>query len=352
MFRSSFFLLTLLIASNGVSDDIDTPSSLPDWLPSTAIELKPDTKLLVAEVGGIEEYKLNNLDTGKHYFVRVKFVNMLSKATSAKEIQSSCGCMVAASSSQIVEPKSESHFIAYIKPQLTPGPYGKTVTVTFDSGVKLMVLLTATFVSPISLESHSAIIPEGMKTLEIPVHLNVPIDKIQQLVFSTEMGYLKVPEQIFSKDDDGKCVLQFDVSDEMHKQLRVSGSLAEVVRVNDRETKKTICAMSVSLRNESVFRLKPSRVVMKRVGDKFYGEVLVFGDWEKYPVEEHELILLDLVRDRPMDLLITVKSSTKKVAKLEFSAQTKLAIPEGANFVVSNSVSRFGFVDSLVFDGE
>ena len=105
-FLQTLFLSASLLSRNAVSDD--TPRSLPDWLPSSAIELKPDATLLIAEGGGIEEFKLNNLDTGKHYFVRVKLVNMLSKATSAKEIHSSCGCMVAASSSEIVEPKSES----------------------------------------------------------------------------------------------------------------------------------------------------------------------------------------------------------------------------------------------------
>ena len=83
-----------------------------------------------------------------------------------------------------------------------------------------------------------------MKTLEIPVQLNVPIDKIHQLEFATEMGYLKLPEQTFSKDDDGRCVLKFDVSDDMHKHLRVTGNLTEVVRVNDRETKKAITPMN------------------------------------------------------------------------------------------------------------
>lgn len=225
------FFLALLLVEDAVGGD--TFSSLPDWLPSSAIELKPNAKLLVAEGGGIEELKLNNLDTGKHYFVRVKYVNMLGKATSAKEIHSSCGCMVAASSSEIVQPKSESQFIAYIKPQLTPGPYGKTITVTFDSGVVLMVLLSAKFVSPVSLESHSAIIPEVTKTLELPVQLNVPLDSIHQLGFSTEMGYLKLHVQSLEKDDTGRHFLKFDVSEEMHKHLRVAGTVVELVKVFD-----------------------------------------------------------------------------------------------------------------------
>ncbi len=349
-FLQTLFLSASLLSRNAVSDD--TPRSLPDWLPSSAIELKPDATLLIAEGGGIEEFKLNNLDTGKHYFVRVKLVNMLSKATSAKEIHSSCGCMVAASSSEIVEPKSESHFVAYIKPQLNSGPYGKTVTVTFDSGVKLMVLLTATFVSPFSLERHSAVIPEEMKTLEMAVMLNAPMERLQQLGFETEMGYLKCPEQTFPKDDYGRHVLKLDVSDEMHKHLRVAGTLVEVVKVIDRGTKKPICALSISLRSESVFRIKPSRVVLKKVGDKFIGEVLVFGDWEMHPVKENELVLLDLRDSVPLDLSIAVKATNKKFAKLEFSTQSKLVTPEGSNFVVSNGEFHFGFLDSLVFDGE
>lgn len=342
--------LALFLASNAVSDD--SVHALPDWLPGSAIELKPDVKFLVAEGGGVEELKLNNLDTGKHYFVRVKFVNMLSNATSAKEIHSSCGCMVAASSSEIVQPKSESQFIAYIKPQLTPGPYGKTVTVTFDSGVVLMVLLSAKFVSPVSLESNSAVIPEDTKTLELPVQLNVPLDRIHQLVFSTEIGYLKLQVQALAKDGTGRHFLRFDVSEEMHKHLRVAGKVIEVVKVFDLETKKPICAFSVSLRSESVFRIKPSRAVLKKVGDHFIGEVLVFGDSEKYPLNENKLVLLVLGEDRPLDLSIEVKSTSRNVTKLEFSTLTRLAIAEGTTFVVSNGVTRYGFLESLVFEGE
>ena len=325
---------------------------LPDFLPKSAIELKSDTKLLVSPAGSIEEVKLNSLETGKHYFIRLRFVNMLGASTSITEIESSCGCMVAAINKQVVEHKSESFFFVYIKPQLKSGPYGKTVTVTFNTGVKVMVLLTASFESPFSLDIESVVLGDETKTIKLSGKINIKEYESRDVDFVTQMGYLNICQPDVPVGHNEVFELSLDVEDATHKNVSVAGSLVEVIQVVDRPSKSVICLLPISLTSDVAFRCKPSRLVMRKDGDKYKGEVLVFGEWEQYISKDMTLRLQDLNRDVPLDVGVTLKWMKNKVAKIELLAEGTDSFFKDSRFAIMNCESRLGVLDSIAFEGE
>lgn len=297
--RLSAFLFAFIISAFSVLFAVrntfgdDYASELTKGIPSDAIEIKSDTQFLFAKGVGPESLKLGKLETGKMYWARIHFINMFDLPFHLEKIHSSCGCLAAARSNDIIKPRGKSFFVVLIKPQLKDVAYAKSVTITSDRGDALQILITADFEQPFELVERVIRLGNAVNDSKVPLTVKCKgmswSDSKIEIESSTGhtriLGVEKVPTL-----DEWK--LAIEIPEESRRLAKSGLRLTEIFTVKDQSSNKLVCELEFSVEDSSSFICKPSTVKLALTEDGWVGKATLFGDWQslefdgkKLPVE-------------------------------------------------------------------
>ncbi len=323
-------------------------TELPNWIPKDAVEIKIETKLLVAEGIAPEELKLGDLQTGKAHFIRVPFVNMLDRPFKIVDIRSSCGCLVGAKKGETVETRGTGDFLALIKPELTDSAYAKSLTVSSDAGVSFQVLISARFKSPFELESKKITLDPDIENLELRL-VRVGTEKFEKITVQSKTGFTKVVDLKKEARGDSWSVT-LGIAKELFAAVNASRELSEVLKVYDEETGKSICELALNLESGMKLLCKPSPIQLENRDQRWVSKMLLFGTLD---LAGSKPVLALSVRDREFEIPITILAKEKNLSRcrIEMDPLTYLFGESASGFVLVNDV-RVGLIELLVFPKE
>ncbi len=246
-------------------------------IPDDIVELHSRIKPLLDEGIGPEKVEIGKMNANRWHFIAIRFVNMFDRGIRVSNISSSCGCLVAGNTNELVGSQSEGFVIAVIKPQPRPEVYRKSLTITFDNGLIWPVMISGIFEAEVEFDQETVKIEPLTQEVNLTLTRKFGKRELASLTLESQNGNIICRKTELIDRDRVKAT--FSVASETR---RSPFALSEQVIVRDKNSGEVVCELIVGIDIESGIQCRPRRILMKKAGDKFQGQFYLLGDLESY----------------------------------------------------------------------